>query len=105
MASDAFLSSAETTPQPAKRKKYDVKDVFNQDDDDLPAKKKKLPLPGTYECLISSLTVINFVCRYRNIKIFKIHIFLNLLVRDENLKMDIRVAIYWHSGCGYYSNV
>ncbi|RXG73203.1 RNA-binding protein 25 [Armadillidium vulgare] len=45
LSRDAF-SSAETTPQAPKRKKLDVKDVFNQDDDETPAKKKKLPLPG-----------------------------------------------------------
>lgn len=43
---DGFMSSENTTPQQPKRKKLDVKDVFNQDDDDMPAKKKKLPLPG-----------------------------------------------------------
>jgi len=28
-----------------KRKKYDIKDVFNQDDEETPTKKKRLPLP------------------------------------------------------------
>lgn len=45
------MSPADTTPQQPKRKKFDVKDVFNQDDDDMPAKKKKLPLPGQFLCV------------------------------------------------------
>lgn len=32
--------------QPPKRKKFDIKDVFNQDDEDMPVKKRRLPLPG-----------------------------------------------------------
>ena len=43
---DGISSPPHRSPTPPKRKKLDVKDVFNQDDDDLPAKKKKLPLPG-----------------------------------------------------------
>ena len=39
----------ETEPislNPPKRKKIDLKDVFNQDDEDIPVKKRRLPLPG-----------------------------------------------------------
>lgn len=44
--SDQFFSSDAGNSAPPKRKKLDVKDVFNQEDDDMPQKKKKLPLPG-----------------------------------------------------------
>lgn len=32
--------------QPPKRKKIDLKEVFNQDDEDITPKKRRLPLPG-----------------------------------------------------------
>ncbi|KAK7077876.1 hypothetical protein SK128_003723, partial [Halocaridina rubra] len=69
--------SAEVTPTPPKRKKYDVKDVFNQDDDDLPQKKKKLPLPGMCVCVCFTAMI------YRSCQIRRQYVYFSVAVTTD----------------------